>query len=64
MAAFTGKTLQFTTETRVAGMPEFIERFIENGMPDYTDVAVSGSTEIIFGARIIDVMVSEKTSTV
>ena len=59
MAAFTGKTLELATKSKVATFPKFVEWFIDNGLPDYSDVAVSGTSEDGFEKSILDIMVGE-----
>ena len=60
MAAYTGITLEFATTAKVAALPAFVKWLIEEGgLHDYTDVAISGTSEDSFEEKIIKLMESE-----
>lgn len=57
--AFTGKTLELAEKSKVSKIEKFVEWFIDNGLDDYSDVAVTGTSEDGLEKSIIEVMVGE-----
>ena len=57
--AFAGKTLELAEKSKVSKIEKFVDWFIDNGLDDYSDVAVAGTSEDGFENSIIEAMVGE-----